>query len=438
MQRRDFLKLSAGTAAAAAFASRASAQGAVKEIRIGYQKTGVLVITRQRATLEKHFTPQGIDVKWVEFSSGPPMMEAMNVGSVDYGAVGDSPPVFAQAAGAAIVYAAGQPITNGQGILVPKDSSIRSIADLKGKRIGFTKGSSAHNVVVQTLEKAGLTYADITPVYLTPPDAGPAFANGSIEAWAIWDPYFAIGETKQNGRILINAREVTKTNSFYIANREFAKNHGAILQQIVDVTTATGKWAEQNRDEVAKSLGRDHRCSAGHPGRRRRSREFRDRPRHRRHRRDPAGRRRPLLQARPDPEADRHPRHRLAQHGDLIVPTNLPISKGLNMRRIIQRLIAAHRAVDRHRRRCGRHLLRSGQGRPHRLPEIRQAGAAQEQGHAGAEAGGRRLQGGVDRIPVRPAAARSAQCRRDRFRQHRRSPADLRAGRRRADPVCRL
>jgi sulfonate transport system substrate-binding protein len=254
MQRRDFLKLTVGTAASAALAPSANAQAGLKEIRIGYQKTGVLVITRQRAALEKHFTPQGIEVKWVEFSSGPPMMEAMNVGSVDYGAVGDSPPVFAQAAGAAIVYAAGQPITNGQGILVPKDSPIRSIADLKGKRVGFTKGSSAHNVVVQTLEKAGLTYADITPVYLTPPDAGPAFANGSIEAWAIWDPYFAIGETRQNGRILINAREVTKTNSFYIANREFAKNHGAILQQIVDVTTATGQWAEQNRGEVARSL----------------------------------------------------------------------------------------------------------------------------------------------------------------------------------------
>ncbi len=254
MQRRNFLKLSAGAAVFAGLSPTAFAQSGVKEIRIGYQKTGVLVITRQRATLEKHFTPQGIDVKWVEFSSGPPMMEAMNVGSVDYGAVGDSPPVFAQAAGAAIVYAAGQPITNGQGILVPKDSSIRSIADLKGKRIGFTKGSSAHNVVVQTLEKAGLTYADITPVYLTPPDAGPAFANGSIEAWAIWDPYFAIGETKQNGRILINAREVTRTNSFYIANRDFAKNHGAVLQQIIDVTSAAAAWAEQHRDEVAKSL----------------------------------------------------------------------------------------------------------------------------------------------------------------------------------------
>jgi sulfonate transport system substrate-binding protein len=254
MKRREFLKLSVGTAAIAALSSRARAEASVKEIRIGYQKNGVLVIARQQATLEKHFASQGIAVKWIEFSSGPPMLEAMNVGSVDYGAVGDSPPIFAQSAGAAVVYAAGQPITNGQGILVQSNSPIRTIADLRGKRVGFTKGSSAHNIVVQTLEKAGLTYADITPVYLTPPDAGPAFANGSIDAWAIWDPYFAIGETKQNGRILVNASEITKTNSFYIANRDFAKNHGPILQQIVDVTSSTAKWAEAHREEVAKSL----------------------------------------------------------------------------------------------------------------------------------------------------------------------------------------
>jgi sulfonate transport system substrate-binding protein len=254
MKRREFLQLAVGTATVAALSRQARAQTAVKEIRIGYQKNGVLVIARQQATLEKHFASQGIAVKWVEFSSGPPMLEAMNVGSVDYGAVGDSPPIFAQSAGAAIVYAAGQPITNGQGILIPGNSPIRGIADLKGRRIGFTKGSSAHNIVVQTLEKAGLTYADITPVYLTPPDAGSAFANGSIDAWAIWDPYFAIGETKQNGRVLVNAAEITKTNSFYIGNRDFAKSHGSVLQQIIDVTSSTAKWAEAHRDEVAKSL----------------------------------------------------------------------------------------------------------------------------------------------------------------------------------------
>jgi len=254
MRRREFLKLSVAATAIAAWSRQVHAQTAVSEIRIGYQKNGVLVIARQQATLEKHFAPQKIAVKWVEFSSGPPMLEAMNVGSIDYGAVGDSPPVFAQSAGAAIVYAAGQPVTNGQGILVQNNSPIRSIADLKGKRIGFTKGSSAHNIVVQTLEKAGLAYADITPVYLTPPDAGPAFANGSIDAWSIWDPYFAIGEIEQNGRILVNASEITRTNSFYIANRDFAKNHGPILQQIIDVTSSTANWAEAHREEVARSL----------------------------------------------------------------------------------------------------------------------------------------------------------------------------------------
>ncbi|KPF92995.1 ABC transporter substrate-binding protein [Rhodopseudomonas sp. AAP120] len=253
MQRRDFLKLSAAASLAPLLSERAAAEP-LTEIRIGYQKNGVLVIARQRRTLEDHFASQNIGIKWLEFSSGPPMLEAMNVGSIHYGAVGDSPPIFAQAAGAAVVYAAGQPITNGQGILVPKDSSIRSLADLRGKRIGFTKGSSAHNVVLLVLQKAGLSYDDIVPVYLTPPDAGPAFAQGSIDAWSIWDPYFAIGELKQNGRILVNASDVGRTNSFYIANRDFAQRNGAILKQIVTVTSATAQWAETHRNEVAQSL----------------------------------------------------------------------------------------------------------------------------------------------------------------------------------------
>ena len=227
---------------------------ALKEIRIGYQKNGILVIARQQATLEKHFAAQGVSIKWVEFFSGPPMMEAMSAGSIDFGAVGDSPPVFAQAAGANIVYAAGQPITNGQGIVVPKDSPIKTLADLKGKRIGFTKGSSANNFTIAALEKAGLTYTDITPVYLNPPDAGPAFANGGIDAWAIWDPYFAIAEAKQNARVLVNARDVVKSNSFYIANGDFARDRGPVLRQVVDVLAETALWAEAHRDSVAQSL----------------------------------------------------------------------------------------------------------------------------------------------------------------------------------------
>jgi sulfonate transport system substrate-binding protein len=193
-------------------------------------------------------------VKWVEFSSGPPMMEAMNAGSIDFGQVGDTPPIFAQAANANIVYVAGSPITNGQGILVPASSTIRTIADLRGRRIGFAKGTSAHNVLIATLEKAGLTYEDITPVYLSPPDAGPAFANGSIEAWAIWDPYFAIGEKRQNGRILVNAYEVAKTNSFYLANRDFANANVQHTRDVIAGLAEAARWAEAHRDAVANAL----------------------------------------------------------------------------------------------------------------------------------------------------------------------------------------
>ena len=122
MKRREFLRLSVG-GAVVALSSQARAQAPVKEIRIGYQKTGVLVIARQQAILEKHFAAKQIAIKWIEFTSGPPMLEAMSTGSVDLGAVGDTPPIFAQAANANIVYVAGSPITNGQGILVPANSA---------------------------------------------------------------------------------------------------------------------------------------------------------------------------------------------------------------------------------------------------------------------------------------------------------------------------
>jgi sulfonate transport system substrate-binding protein len=269
MKRRDFLKLSVGTMtaqlsvgtmAAVAMSQQARAQAPLreqaplKEIRIGYQKTGVLVIARQQEVLEKHFAERQIAVKWIEFTSGPPLMEAMSTGSVDLGAVGDTPPIFAQAANANIVYVAGSPITNGQGILVSAHSEIHSLADLKGKRVGVAKGTSAHNVLIAALEKAGLTYQDITPVYLSPPDAGPAFANGSIEAWAIWDPYFAIGEKRQQGRILVNASEVAKTNSFYLANRDFAHLHAQETREIIDGLAEAARWAEAHRDSVAAAL----------------------------------------------------------------------------------------------------------------------------------------------------------------------------------------
>jgi sulfonate transport system substrate-binding protein len=257
MKRREFLKLSLVGAAASvpAVALAQSPNVAVpKEFRIGYQKTGVLVITRQQGVLERRLGKLGIAVKWVEFTSGPPLLEAMNAGSIDLGAVGDSPPIFAQAAAAAVVYVAGAPVNNGQAILVKPDSPLRSLADLKGKRVAFTKGSSAHNVVIAALEKAGLSYADITPTYLSPADAGAAFARDSVDAWAVWDPFFAIAEKSQGARVLVNAADVIKTFSFYLANRDFATRYPKILNEALGGLAEAANWAENNRGEVAKAL----------------------------------------------------------------------------------------------------------------------------------------------------------------------------------------
>jgi sulfonate transport system substrate-binding protein len=241
-------------ALAALFESFGARAESPREFRVGYQKNGVIVVARQQAAIEKRLAKYGIEVKWFEFPAGPPLLEAMNAGSIDFGTTGDTPPIFAQSAGAAVVYVAGQPITNGQAIIVPSNSSIRSIADLEGKRVGFTKGSSAHNVVVTALEKAGLTYNDFTPVYLSPPDASAAFAGGSIDAWAIWDPYFAAAEKRQGARVLVRAQDVVQTNSFFLANREFARRSPQALRDAIEALAETASWAETHRDEVAKSL----------------------------------------------------------------------------------------------------------------------------------------------------------------------------------------
>jgi sulfonate transport system substrate-binding protein len=225
-----------------------------REVRIGYQKNGILAIARERGTLEKRFAPQGVGVRWIEFTAGPPLLEAMNVGSVDFGYTGDAPPIFAQSAGAAIVYVAGQPVTTGQGIIVKADSPIGGLADLKGKRVAFHKGSSAHNVTIAALESVGLGYGDIVPIYLSPADAAAAFARDSIDAGAIWDPFLAIAEQKHKTRLLAEGSNVADSNSFYLANRDFAAKNGKLVAAVIAGLAEVAAWAENNREEVGLSL----------------------------------------------------------------------------------------------------------------------------------------------------------------------------------------
>lgn len=257
MSKRTFLKTIFTVSIAAIALAPASlfAQTAPKEIRIGYQKNGVLFLAKQTGQIDDAFKAKGIEVKWVEFSFGPPLLEALNLGSIDYGTTGDSPPIFAQAAGANLLYVAAQEAAGaGAAILVKQDSPIQTLADLKGKKIGFAKASSAHNLTIAALEKAGLTYQDITPVYLAPADGAAAFAKGAIDAWTIWDPFFAVAEAQPDTRVLAPAKGIVTQNSFFLANAKFTKENPELVALVNSSLAKTAGWAEAHRGEVTKIL----------------------------------------------------------------------------------------------------------------------------------------------------------------------------------------
>lgn len=226
---------------------------ATNVVRFGYQKSTILL--KAKGVLEKRLAPEGVKVEWTEFPAGPPLLEALNVGAIDIGPVGESPPIFAQAAGAALTYVAAiAPNPQGNGILVPKDSPLQSVADLKGKKVAFTKGSSANYLTVQLLEKSGLKFTDIQPVFLAPADARAAFVKGEVDAWTIWDPFFAAAEVAANARVLATGEGVNKLGGYYIASRKFASEQPKILKAVLEEIRSLEEWSDKNRDEVATVL----------------------------------------------------------------------------------------------------------------------------------------------------------------------------------------
>jgi sulfonate transport system substrate-binding protein len=248
-------KVLGGTLAVTALAiSPAHAEDKPTEIRIGTQKGSFFPAVRQRHSVEDAFKPLGVEVRWIDFQFGPPLLEAINAGSVDFGFVGDAPPIFAQAGGAGIRYvAAVKSDGNTQAIIVPQNSPIKTLADLRGKRVAFGKGSSAHNLLVAALEKAGLGWSDITPAPLAPADATAAFVKGSVDAWSIWDPYLALAELKEHARVIAFDKDVHKPNAFYIAGADFVKKYPSLVAQLNAVFASEGRWADGHHEEVAQA-----------------------------------------------------------------------------------------------------------------------------------------------------------------------------------------
>jgi sulfonate transport system substrate-binding protein len=245
--------LSMSTIAATVGASYGQAPD--KVVRIGYQKYGKLVLLKGKGSLEEKLKTVGYKVVWTEFPSGPPLLEALNVGAIDFGNTGEAPPIFAQAAGAPLQYVAYEPpAPKGEAILVPKDSPLKSVADLRGKKVALNKGSNVHYLLVKALEKAGVKYSDVEVAYLAPADARAAFERGAVDAWVIWDPFQAAAEAATGARTLADGTDIVANYQFYFSSRKFLQSDSKIVDLVLAELAAVDDWAKGDIHAVAEQI----------------------------------------------------------------------------------------------------------------------------------------------------------------------------------------
>ncbi|MGM4926592.1 sulfonate ABC transporter substrate-binding protein [Tardiphaga sp. 804_B3_N1_9] len=232
-----------------------SAQAQEKTVRIGFQKYGKLVLLKSKGSLEPRLKALGWNIKWTEFSAGPALLEAINVGALDFGNTGEAPPIFAQAAGAPIRYVAYEPpAPKGEAILVPKGSPIKSVAELKGKKVALNKGSNVHYLLVKALEKANVKYSDITPVFLAPADARAAFERGAVDAWVIWDPFQAAAEAAIEATVLADGTDTVSNYQFYLSSQKFLESDPKVVDAILEGLREVDDWAKTDIKAVAEQL----------------------------------------------------------------------------------------------------------------------------------------------------------------------------------------
>jgi sulfonate transport system substrate-binding protein len=247
--------LSAAVITAMTLSGCGQKQAETVTLNIGFQKYGILPIVKARGTLETALKDQGVNVKWVEFPAGPQLLEGLNVGSVVIGESGEAPPIFAQAANANLVYVANQPAAPlAEALIVPKDSPIQTIQDLKGKRVALNKGSNVHYLLVKLLEANQLSLNDIEVIYLPPADGRAAFEKGAVDAWVIWDPFFAAAEQQIGARVLATGQNLVSNHQFYLADRKFAENNPELLKTVIRELNTTTQWVSQHQEDAAKLL----------------------------------------------------------------------------------------------------------------------------------------------------------------------------------------
>nr|WP_243430423.1 ABC transporter substrate-binding protein [Pseudomonas sp. 51_B] len=181
-------------------------------------------------------------LEWKQFTAGSPVAEALNVGSLDIGLLGDAPPLFLGALGAPIkVIAVSHQNLAGVAILARKDSSIQSLQDLRGKRAAIWKGSWSQQLLLSALDKAGVPREAVELRYLSALDASHALDGGSVDVIATWEPYVTQQE-RQGARVLATAEGVIPAQSFVVANIKAVEQKRAQIADFLQRLKKARQW----------------------------------------------------------------------------------------------------------------------------------------------------------------------------------------------------
>ncbi|MFB9329123.1 aliphatic sulfonate ABC transporter substrate-binding protein [Paenibacillus aurantiacus] len=249
----DTNKASAGTSSAEQSTTGREPDYDGLTVRLGVQgKGGLFGKAQEEKWFEDAYGKLGVNVEWVEFQSGPPMVEAMAADHLDFAGMGNMPPIAAQAAG--IKFTIISQLLEGKNnvaIIVPVDSAIKHLSDLKGKKIAVTKGSNAYNFLYRVLEEEGVETSDVEVIQLQPDETQPAFEGGKVDAWATWDPYITLNTLTGKAKVLTDgAATGVLSPSFQLVRADFAKQYPELVTLYLKVLEQTRLWEEGNQNEA--------------------------------------------------------------------------------------------------------------------------------------------------------------------------------------------
>ncbi|MEO6276086.1 MAG: ABC transporter substrate-binding protein [Rhodoferax sp.] len=250
MQRRTFQQfLSAAALLSPVLGHTQSRQ----VLRAGDQKGGLRALLDAAGELKN----LPYDIQWTEFPAAAPLAEALNADAVDFGPIGDAPLLFTLAAGSRVkAFAANRSDAYGTAVLVAPNSPLKDASSLKGKSVATNRGSIGHFVTLKALASVGLKPDDIHLRFLAPPDAKLALTQGSVDAWATWEPYTALAETGGHARVLVNGRGLSTGLSFLAATDTALRDKRAALKDIHQRLVRAQTWANQHTADYSASLAR--------------------------------------------------------------------------------------------------------------------------------------------------------------------------------------